>query len=103
MEARDFRDRIIEIGAVVRYIGTLTIGKVDKISTKNCQTWIRMDSSGLFYRSDYLEILDEDEIPLRKSEVKTSLKEKVLLSKGLKKIASTEISDHNDGPGYGGG
>ncbi len=88
---------------MVRYIGTLTVGKVDKIYYDNCQSWIRMDSSGLLYRSDYLEVLAEDEIPPIKHVVKKSIKEKLLCSKGLKKVAPTQISDHNDGPGYGGG
>lgn len=103
MEAKDFRNRLIINGSVVRYLGTLTVGKVDKISRKDSQTWVRIDSSGLFYRSDYLEVLKDDELPQKKSNVKKSLKEKVLISKGLKKVAPTQISDHGDGPGYGGG
>lgn len=103
MEARDLRNKIIEKGSVVRYIGTLSIGEVDKISMENCQTWIRMDSSGLYYRSDYVEVLDKKDIPLKKSSFKKSLKQEVLSYKNLKKLSPTEISDHNDGPGYGGG
>jgi hypothetical protein len=103
MEARDFRNRLIDKGSFVRYLGTLTMGKVDKIYEKNSQTWIKINQSGLLYRSDYLEVLKGDEIPPKKYIVKKSLKEKLLISKGLKKVASTQISDHNDGPGYGGG
>jgi hypothetical protein len=103
MEARDFRNRLIDKGSIVRYLGTLTMGKVDKIYEKNSQTWIKINPSGLLYRSDYLEVLKADEIPHKKYIVKRSLKEKLLISKGLKKVASTQISDQNDGPGYGGG
>jgi hypothetical protein len=102
MVARDYRNRIIEYGAFVQYVGTRTRGVVDKISTKNSKTWIRIDSTGLFYRSDYLVLLDPDEQPLKKTEM-VSTREKVMHSKKIRKIAPTEISDHNDGPGYGGG
>jgi hypothetical protein len=100
MIARDYRNRIIEHGAFVQYVGTRTRGVVDKISTKNSKTWIRIDSTGLFYRS--LVLLDPEEQPLKKTET-TSIREKVMHSKKIRKIAPTEISDHNDGPGYGGG
>ncbi|NYB52017.1 MAG: DUF2098 family protein [Methanobacteriaceae archaeon] len=102
MDAKDLREKIIEKGSIVRYIGTNTIGKADKILEKDSQIWIRIDSSGLFYRSDYLELLKEEELPQKKSFQK-SIKEKVLISKNLKRVAPTQISDHGDGPGYGGG
>lgn len=103
MVARDFRDRIIKQGSLVQYIGTRTQGKVEEISTNNNQTWVRIDSTGLLYRSDYLELLDGQQQLPKKSRRKMSIKEKVLHSKGFRSIAPTEISDHNDGPGYGGG
>ena len=34
MVARDYRNRIIEQGSFVQYVGTKTRGVVDKISTK---------------------------------------------------------------------
>lgn len=86
----------------MQYIGTRTRGIVDKIATKNSKAWIRIDSTGLFYRSDYLLLLDSEEKPFKKSEM-MSIKDKVLQSKNFRNIAPTEISDHNDGPGYGGG
>jgi hypothetical protein len=102
MVARDFRNRIIREGALVQYIGTRTQGKVDKISTMNSETWIKIDSTGLFYRSDYLELVNNEKKPQKKSSIEMTIKEKVLHSKGFK-VAPTQISDHNDGPGYGGG
>ena len=86
----------------MQYVGTRTRGVVDKISTKNSKTWIRIDSTGLFYRSDYLVLLDPEEQPMEKTEIK-SIRDKVIHSKKIRKISPTEISDHNDGPGYGGG
>jgi hypothetical protein len=102
MVARDYRNRIIEQGAFVQYVGTKTRGIVDKISTKNSETWIRINSTGLFYRSDYLVLLDPEEQPIKKSKTIT-IKDKIIHSKNYRKIAPTEISDHTDGPGYGGG
>lgn len=103
MVALDFRNRIIKQGSLVQYVGTRTRGKVDKISTKNSESWIRIDSTGLFYRSDYLVLLDGEEHPIKKSEMEMSIKDKVVQSKKFRTIAPTKISDHNDGPGYGGG
>lgn len=101
--ARDVRNRIIKKGSLVQYIGTRTQGKVEEISTNNNRTWVRIDSTGLLYRSDYLELFDGQQQPQKKSKKKMSIKEKVLRSRGFRSIAPTEISDHNDGPGYGGG
>jgi hypothetical protein len=62
-------------------------------------TWIKMDSTGLFYRSDYLLLIDED-LDLQNNNKELTPHEKI---KKLKRISPTEISDHGDGPGYGGG
>ncbi len=102
MIARDYRNRIIEHGSFVQYIGTRTRGLVDKIFTKDTNTWIRIDSTGLFYRSDYIVLLDPEEQPPEKTDM-MGIREKVMHSQKIRKIAPTEISDHTDGPGYGGG
>jgi len=98
MEAKDFRERTIKNGSTVKYMGTSTRGKVQDIKVRNDKTWIKIDSTGLYYRSDYLLVI-YDEINL-KSPRDEKPHEKI---KKLKKIAPTQISDHGDGPGYGGG
>ncbi len=101
MEAKDCRNRIIKIGSAVRYIGTCTMGSAEEIHVRKCETWIKLNSTGLFYRSDYLELVDQ--LPFKEKRVEKNLKEKILQSRGVKKSAATQISDHTDGPGYGGG
>lgn len=54
MEAKDFRQRTIKKGSIVKYLGTLTTGRVQQIRAEGEHAWIKMDSTGLFYRSDYL-------------------------------------------------
>lgn len=98
MEAKDFRQQIIKLGSNVKYLGTRTTGRVQQITVKGEHAWIKMDSTGLFYRSDYLILMDE-ELDLKISK-KLNPHEKI---KKIKRILATEISNHGDGPGYGGG
>jgi hypothetical protein len=98
MEAKDFRQRIIKKGSQVKYLGTRTTGRVEQIRLEGEHAWIKMDSTGLLYRSDYLLLIDGE--GLEKCAQEVDPHEKV---RKLKRIAPTEISDHGDGPGYGGG
>lgn len=98
MEAKDFRQQIIKLGSNVKYLGTRTTGRVQQITVKGEHAWIKMDSTGLFYRSDYLILMDE-KLDLKISK-KLNPHEKI---KKIKRILPTEISNHGDGPGYGGG
>lgn len=99
MEAKDLRQRSIKKGARVKYLGTRTTGRVQQIMVEGEHVWIKMDSTGLLYRSDYLLLVDSD-LDLKKNDRKLNTQEKI---EKLKRIAPTEISDHGDGPGYGGG
>jgi hypothetical protein len=99
MEAKDFRQRIIKEGSYIKYLGTRTTGRVQQIKMKGDHAWIKMDSTGLFYRSDYLILMDED-LDLKNNDRELNPHEKI---KKIKRILPTEISDHGDGPGYGGG
>lgn len=80
-------------------MGTRTRGTVQQIKLDGEYFWIKMDTTGLFYRSDYLLLVDEILDP-KKSKQKLNVHQKI---GRLKRIAPTEISDHGDGPGYGGG
>ena len=98
-EAKDIREQIIQKGSHVKYLGTRTKGRVQQIMVEGEYAWIKMDSTGLLYRSDYLMVVDEDfDLKTDNKELKT--REKI---DKLKRIVPTEISDHGDGPGYGGG
>ncbi|HML05304.1 MAG TPA: DUF2098 family protein [Methanobacterium sp.] len=99
MDVLDVNGNKICSGLYVKYIGTHTIGKVDKIVIKNEIPWIKLDSSGLYYRSDYIEIIED-----KKHFIKQN-KPRKIKSKPEKfdiKIP-VEISDTTDGPGIGGG
>lgn len=50
----------IKEDSLVRYIGTGTVGKVKVIKTEDDGTvWAYLDSTGLYYRLDTLELIDK--------------------------------------------
>jgi hypothetical protein len=103
MEPKDIRNRVIKEGGHVKYLGTNTTGVVEDICFKGEKTWIKIDKTGLYYLSEYLMVVEPLEDHLK---IKNSKKDIINLlkpSKNFKNATSTEISDHNDGPGYGGG
>jgi len=105
MKTSDISNKKILEGCTVKYLRTHTIGKVEEISVRNGVEWIKIDKTGLFYRKEYLEVLEQPETPETRENI--SAKDKILLkivkSRMNVRTAGTEISDHPDGPGYGGG
>ncbi len=96
MEILDINGKQIHNDLQVKYIRTHTTGNVIDILVKEDTVWIKLDSSGLYYRSDYIEIIE-------KAYIKPD-KKKNKLSSGKFDVANPAmISDHADGPGYGGG
>jgi hypothetical protein len=97
MEVLDVNGKQICKGLRVKYIRTHTMGKVTNILIKDNFAWIKLDSNGLYYRSDYIEVIENIEADKR-PKMKKSIK-----SEKFKVTTPTEISDPADGPGYGGG
>jgi hypothetical protein len=97
MEILDVNGKHICNGLRVKYIRTHTVGKVDKILIKENIAWIMLDSNWLYYRSDYIEVIEGNE-----TDIKPKKRQKLKLGK-FKVATPTEISDNADGPGYGGG
>lgn len=97
MEALDSRGQKISKGLKVKYTRTHTIGKIEKIISKNGAFWIKIDTTRLYYRSDYVEIIEGKE-----DYVKLSKKQKIKKT-GFEVEIPVVISDTNDGPGIGGG
>lgn len=64
----DARDKEITLDSHVRYVDTGTIGKVLDIKTKDGVDWVKVDKSGLWYRSNLLELLDEKDLKKRSSD-----------------------------------
>jgi hypothetical protein len=105
MKLSDSNNREILEGCTVKYLRTHTVGKVEEICTREGVEWIKIDKTGLYYRKEYLEVLEQSETPMVKKNI--SAKDKILLKIARSRMnvrnAGTEISDHPDGPGYGGG
>jgi hypothetical protein len=98
MEVLDVNGKKISSGLYVKYIGTHTVGKVDNILIRDEIAWIKLDSSGLYYRSDYIEVIESNGII--KQDKPKKIKSK---SEKFKIEIPVEISDTTDGPGVGGG
>ena len=60
----DFDARGIEItlDSYVRYVDTGTIGKVTDMKVQDGFDWVLLDKTGLWYRSNLVELLDEKDI-----------------------------------------
>lgn len=97
MEALDSRGNKISEGLRVKYNGTHTIGKIDKIISKNGVFWIKIDTTNLYYRSDYVEIVEG------KEDYERSNKKHKIKKAGFEVEIPVVISDATDGPGVGGG
>ncbi len=101
MDLKDSNGQKITEGTTLKYLGTSTKGKADKICSIENNTWIRLDSTGLYYRLDYLMVIEEEENKRRT--FKKSNKEKILQKLKSTSHKNYEISSDSDGPGVGGG
>ncbi len=98
MEVLDINGKQICSGLQVKYIRTHTTGKVTDILIKEDTAWVKLDSNGLYYRIDYIEVIENKEAYIKQNKKKKSLKP------GKFGVTNQPvISDHADGPGYGGG
>jgi hypothetical protein len=98
MEILDINGKQIRSGLQVKYTGTHTVGIVDKIMIKEEIAWIKLDSNGLYYRSEYIEVIGANGII--KQDKPKKIKSKL---EKFKIEIPVEISDTTDGPGVGGG
>ncbi len=84
---------------MVKYTRTHTLGKVDKLKSENGAVWVKIDTSGLYYKSEYIEVVEGKDAYKNRN--------KPNKSKNNQKEFNIEIpvviSDTNDGPGVGGG
>ena len=97
MNVLDVNGNKIQSGMFVKYIGTHTAGKVDKIVVKERIVWIKLDSNSLYYRRDYIEVIKDKKLYIKQRKSKKSKSEKFDIE------IPVEISDTTDGPGIGGG
>jgi hypothetical protein len=97
MEVLDVNGKQICRGLRVKYVRTHTIGKVTRILIKEDGTWAKLDSNDLYYKSDYIEVIEGNEIYVKSKRKKNSKSDEFEVKTPI------EISDLADGPGYGGG
>ncbi|MCK9323001.1 MAG: DUF2098 family protein [Candidatus Methanomethylophilaceae archaeon] len=48
-------------GDVLKYMPTLTVGKVTDIRDKGGKTWVKLDRTNLYYDVSFLQSVDESE------------------------------------------
>lgn len=87
MEIVDAFGKPIMAGEYVLYGGTGTIGKVSELKTMDNDTWAKIDSTDLWYKSNTLQIVNKTEAK-RKRASKEDLKEKV---KKMKKLVDEDV------------
>ena len=101
MEIKDYHRNKISEGTTLKYLGTRTSGKAEKIINRQNNTWIRLDTTGLYYRLDYLMVIPPEEMKNRTT--RKGPKQKLLEKLRQTSHKNYEISSDSDGPGVGGG
>ncbi len=48
-------------GDVLKYMPTLTVGKVTDVREKDGKTWVKLDRTNLYYDASFLQPADESE------------------------------------------
>jgi hypothetical protein len=87
MEIVDACGKSITEGSYVTYGGTGTTGKVSKIKTVDKDTWVKIDSTDLWYNSNTLQVVDRIDEKLKKVS-REDLNEKV---KKMKKAVGEDV------------
>ncbi len=95
MEILDARGKTILKGDNVRYTGTGSSGKVLDIKSDDTGTWAKLDATEMWYKSRYLEVVDEAKYKKFKEEPsKADEKEKTL--KKIKRVKENKIGEDVD-------
>lgn len=58
----DARDKELAVGDHVRYVDTGTIGEIVDLKTEDGIDWVNIEKTGLWYRSNLVELLDEKDL-----------------------------------------
>jgi hypothetical protein len=103
MKPLDTHGKPLSVGNEVLYLGTHTIGRVEEISFIDGVSWIKIDTTGLYYRSEYLELTKNRKSLESMISKKEPIIQKITRSKQSYQTQGGKISDYPDGPGYGGG
>ncbi|MGB9980059.1 DUF2098 domain-containing protein [Methanobacterium sp.] len=87
MEAVDICGQSLAKGSHVRYAGTGTVGNISDIKVIDEETWAKIDSTDLWYKSNTLQTVDKVE-KMTKELSKEELRDKV---KKMKKTIGDNI------------
>ncbi len=103
MEVADATGKTILKGSHVRYTGTGSAGEVLEIKADDDGTWAKVDTTDLWYNSEFLELIDEQEYQRSKrraqelknrADKETQVEKAVKLKKNLEDIdMSNELCD----------
>lgn len=98
MESIDACGKSIEKGSYVIYNGTGTIGKVIDVKSEDSGSWVKVDSTELWYNSKYIQAIDKaeekglEDQKRRKEDLKEKIKKRQKLV-GEDVDMSTELCD----------
>ena len=59
MEVADAVGKLIFKGAHVRYTGTGSAGEVTDLKSDDSESWVKLNTTKLWYKSKFLELIDE--------------------------------------------
>lgn len=88
MESLDSCGKPIEKGSYVIYNGTGTIGKIVDIKSENNQSWIKVDSTELWYNSQFIQAIDKSE----EAKIESKLKKEEAVEK-VKRMRKRTFED----------
>lgn len=94
MEIVDSRGKTLLKGANVRYTGTGSTGKVLDLKSDDTGTWAKMDATEMWYRSQYLEVVDKAKYEKFKKTSEPDEKEKTL--KEIRRVKENKIGEDVD-------
>lgn len=83
LEVEDVRGIPIHKGVHVRYTGTGSAGEAVDFKSEDNINWVLLDTTDLWYRSDFLEVMEETEFEKIKNNttLKSRMKQKELEGK----------------------
>lgn len=70
MQIIDGRGKQVNVGLTVRYGGTGTNGEVSAVKVEEDEGWVQIDHSEMWYKSESLEVLAENNIKSKKNSSK---------------------------------
>jgi hypothetical protein len=100
MEVADARGKIIFKGAHVRYTGTGSAGEVTDIKSDDDGSWAKIDTTDLWYKSQFIELIDEDQYKRLKvkevPEIEEDVDEREKVNGKVKKSRKEKIGEGVD-------